>query len=389
MPRVTDTILFFSLAIGSFAPLGAESTTNPQNVYKKCAPSIVVIKSLSDEDTEIREGTGVYIAPTLVITNWHVIEGANKVIIKTESGLIEVAKTTERQSKTLDVALLEVPSPGQPINIRHDLPKIGEVVFTLGNAEGMANSFSTGIVSGIRTFESHSIIQTDARAAPGSSGGALLDNQGRLVGLVTALMKDSQFTLAVAVPSLHFVLTNEGQSEAASPLQVRENVETKLHKSEFIRVAFPSFWALQPQQMTADKVVIGRSFGTDGETTIRLRSVGVDAEFEPKLKALLTSADESILKSLTAKLAEKGKARIVKHYQTKVASKEALAIECELENETLGSISHTRVLALFVVSQGRLYVITYHASPSLFDAMLPDFRSIVSTVGLGERRWDN
>lgn len=63
--------------------------------------------------------------------------------------------------------------------------KVGEKVYAIGSPRGLKNSFSQGLISGRRTYRGVSVIQTSAAISAGSSGGALFDAQGRLIGITT------------------------------------------------------------------------------------------------------------------------------------------------------------------------------------------------------------
>ena len=84
----------------------------------------------------------------------------------------------------------------KPFNIRKNIDgiKLGEPVFAIGNPQGLGQSFSKGIVSAInRTFKDKkgNFIQTDASINPGNSGGALIDDKGRLLGIVNVISSTS------------------------------------------------------------------------------------------------------------------------------------------------------------------------------------------------------
>jgi S1-C subfamily serine protease len=152
-------------------------------------------------------GSGViYRSDGYVLTNFHVIDGAEDVNVRLASGDVleaEIIGTDELN----DLAVLRVEETGLPaINLRpEDEPLIvGETVIAIGSPFGLDASVTTGIISAlnreIRLDEAQaggpgltipSVLQTDAAINPGNSGGALVDAQGRLVGINTAILTRS------------------------------------------------------------------------------------------------------------------------------------------------------------------------------------------------------
>ncbi len=138
------------------------------------------------------EGTGVAILePGLIVTAAHVVARATEVVVRDYEGKRVQAKilAVDRES---DIALLRVDAPTQPIEIAVARPNTGAHVCAIANAFGLDLSITCGIVSanarsGIGFNPIEDFIQTDAAANPGASGGALIDKEGRLVGMLSAI----------------------------------------------------------------------------------------------------------------------------------------------------------------------------------------------------------
>jgi S1-C subfamily serine protease len=146
-----------------------------------------------------------------VITNLHVIEGANEATVKLSDGR-DYRAALVGASPSHDIAVLRIGvgsnrPPPIPIGSSHDL-KVGQKVFAIGNPFGLDWSLTTGIVSALdRSLEGDGVtiehlIQTDAAINPGNSGGPLLDSAGRLIGINTAIYSPSGVNAGVgfAVP---------------------------------------------------------------------------------------------------------------------------------------------------------------------------------------------
>ena len=148
------------------------------------------------------EGTAVAVMPGgYLATNDHVLGSAKKVKIRLNDGRIRVAEIIGRDALT-DIALIKA-SMDFPIPPIGGVPGLGESVCAIGNQFGMGLSITCGVTSALHRTgtgfnEIEDFIQTDAVVNPGGSGGALIDGQGRLVGLVSAIFtKDSDANIGV------------------------------------------------------------------------------------------------------------------------------------------------------------------------------------------------
>lgn len=156
-------------------------------------------------------GSGVIIDPAgLVITNHHVIQNAEviKVVLANQREFSASIVLTDRHS---DIAVLKMDSSGQTFTALpladSDLLEVGDLVLALGNPFGIGQSVTSGIVSAVertnigRNYNYY--IQTDAPINPGNSGGALINMNGEVVGLNTAIFSKTGASIGIgfAVPS--------------------------------------------------------------------------------------------------------------------------------------------------------------------------------------------
>jgi len=154
-------------------------------------------------------GSGVIVSPEgYVLTNHHVIEGAEAIEVTLNDGRSTLAKVIGTDPET-DLALLKIDLPNLPVIVlgRMETLQVGDAVLAIGNPFGVGQTVTSGIVSalgrkqlGINTFEN--FIQTDAAINPGNSGGALVDVNGHLMGINTAIYSRSGGNLGIgfAVP---------------------------------------------------------------------------------------------------------------------------------------------------------------------------------------------
>jgi serine protease DegQ len=145
----------------------------------------------------------------LILTNEHVIEGADVIEVALADGRKTTATLIGSDPDT-DLAVLRVQMPNLPKPItfgKIESVKVGDVVLAIGNPFGVGQTVTSGIVSalgrdhlGINTFEN--FIQTDAAINPGNSGGALVDTRGHLIGINTAIYSRSGGSMGIgfAIP---------------------------------------------------------------------------------------------------------------------------------------------------------------------------------------------
>jgi serine protease DegQ len=132
-----------------------------------------------------------------VLTNYHVIESADEIEVLLSDKRRAAAKIVGGDPDT-DLAVIKIDLPALPAIVfgRPEAASVGDVVLAIGNPYGVGQTVTLGIVSalgrsqlGISTFEN--FIQTDAAINPGNSGGALVDAQGKLLGINTAIYSRS------------------------------------------------------------------------------------------------------------------------------------------------------------------------------------------------------
>ncbi len=154
----------------------------------------------SDPSVQRREGlgSGVIVSETgYVLTNHHVIEAVDQIEVALADSRKVSARVVGADPET-DLAVLKIEVQDAPsiTFARSNRLKVGDVVLAIGNPFGVGQTVTLGIVSGlghshlgIATFEN--FIQTDAAINPGNSGGALVDAQGNLVGINTAILSQT------------------------------------------------------------------------------------------------------------------------------------------------------------------------------------------------------
>lgn len=188
------------------AQASATKSTDEQNVInvvKRVSPSVVLIRAGGGL------GTGVVIDSKqgLILTNAHVVRGERQVGVRSKGGQ-ELMGRVLGSDKTVDIALVKVatdrPLPAAPL-ADSDRLEVGQTTIAIGNPLGLEQSVTTGVVSAVNRRlserQEEGFIQTDAAINPGNSGGPLLDSQGRVIGINTAVLRaEGAEGLGLAIP---------------------------------------------------------------------------------------------------------------------------------------------------------------------------------------------
>lgn len=171
----------------------------PAEVAGAAADSVVVVQ------TSDGLGTGFAVAPDQILTALHVVAGAEVIAVSTRSG--ETLKVTAALAFDVkgDLALLQVAglklvplaistseflAPGSPITV-------------IASPRGLSSTVSTGVVSATRTMDGTTLLQLTAAVSPGSSGGPVLDDRARVVGVVRGYLDGQQLNFATSSSSVN------------------------------------------------------------------------------------------------------------------------------------------------------------------------------------------
>lgn len=155
-------------------------------------------------------GSGVIVTKDgYILTNNHVVDGADQVRVALQDGRELDARVIGRDPKS-EVAVIKIDAKDLPVVplADSDRVEVGDVVLAVGNPFGIGQTVTTGIVSatgrgGTLGLDYEDFIQTDAAINPGNSGGALVDIEGRLIGINTAILSRSGGNMGIgfAIPT--------------------------------------------------------------------------------------------------------------------------------------------------------------------------------------------
>jgi hypothetical protein len=172
-------------------------------IYKESARSVVSIEGKNEKGVVAWTGTGFIVAGDgKIVTNYHVIRNSKEACVRLANGdvydTVEVLDVDRRK----DIALLKIKAVDlQPLRIgSFRAVQIGDTVYSVSNPLGVFNNtFSEGIVSGVRQLDGYRMLQITAPISHGSSGGPLLNNKGEVIGITSDSAEAGQ-NLNFAVP---------------------------------------------------------------------------------------------------------------------------------------------------------------------------------------------
>lgn len=195
-----------------FRPLTTESCRHPKrddklkadDLFADLSKTVVTVyggSNGSSRESQILLGSGVAVSNDTVVTNCHVIE--KSAVVSVRAGEMYSTASVISADQERDMCVLKsAQSLSQYVeSIRGigDL-RIGEAVYAIGTPKGFEKTLTDGLISGVRNIGEMTVIQTTAPISKGSSGGALFDEFGNLIGITTFYLRDSQ-AINFAIPA--------------------------------------------------------------------------------------------------------------------------------------------------------------------------------------------
>lgn len=212
-------------------PLNSTVDTLQKNgaevVFATAASKVVFLITRKSGELQARASGVVLTADGFIATNYHALAGADAVEIRFFPNAVDSENYQSFNGAKLlyadrerDIAILKVTSKSLPFlecPARTGCePRVGETVYAIGNPKGLTNTISEGIVSALRADAGEDIIQHTAPISPGSSGGALVDSNGDLLGINSWQVTDAQnLNFAISAKYLFEALSKARQTTSA------------------------------------------------------------------------------------------------------------------------------------------------------------------------------
>ena len=222
---------------------------------------LIVVSNASGR--EIGQGSGVVVSNDgKVITNYHVIDGASSAVIKFPNGAFFLIEGVLAADMAKDIAVLKASGSDFPTVALGDSDKVqvGEEVVSIGSPLSLEATVSNGIISSIRELkdENQRLFQTTAPISPGSSGGALLNMGGELIGITTAEMVGGQnLNFAVPINVVKPLLSASSLRKLADKPNVKETASGRAVQrlGEVKSIAFASFGQTQAALIVRERLI--------------------------------------------------------------------------------------------------------------------------------------
>lgn len=178
-------------------------TLTAEEIYEKVKDAVVVIFAYDYSDELVAQGSGVVLNDKgYVVTNYHVLSGNDRLEIMHGDEIIPYVDIIGIDVEK-DILILKIEEKKFPLVYIGDVKKlkVGQRVYAIGSPMGFENTLSEGIISGLRSYDelNKNYIQITASISPGSSGGAVLNDKGELIGISTSSVVEGQ-NLNFAIP---------------------------------------------------------------------------------------------------------------------------------------------------------------------------------------------
>lgn len=172
------------------------SSYNAEQIYKMCSSSVFYIELYNVNDEAYGSGSGFFINDEgVAITNYHVIDGAYSACVQTVDGNVYDITGVYNYSQEQDWAVIQVDCLGNDYLKFGDASTIvgGTSIFTIGSPKGLQNTISEGLISNVSRWDGYTeLIQISAPISNGSSGGALINKYGEVIGITSSILVEGQ-----------------------------------------------------------------------------------------------------------------------------------------------------------------------------------------------------
>lgn len=207
--RRTSTRTVVAPRQASAAPMSA------RQIAARVLPSVVLVVTSCGRGS-IVFGSGFVVSRGIIATNKHVVECGSRSFVSLVNSAVRHSVTARWLDSAHDLALLRVEDLRAPVLALSDVRNlsIGDTVYAAGNPQGLQGTFSNGIISSLRYAEGE--IQFTAPISKGSSGGPVVDEHGRVIGITVSYVGGGQ-SLNFAVPSLYLRTLLNGVQRGALP----------------------------------------------------------------------------------------------------------------------------------------------------------------------------
>lgn len=287
--------------VSAFLPLAVRATDDVSALVRQAKPAVVELLTLNARNQLLAIGSGFFMTRNgWVITNQHVLSGAHSVFARASNGAVYPLNRVLARDARLDIMTLWFRTPNVPYLTldRSDVVE-GQRVLVIGNpeAEGLEGTVSEGIVSAIR--EGGKFIQITAPISPGSSGSPVLNEQGKVIGVASSILRGGQnLNFAISAKAI-LGLTRTAEQIARDRMELSKALLSRLTKELGLTTA---------QQSKAKPIIL--RFATDSQTLMdnydsESATVAEATDFAAKANQVTQQYDADMIVILTPAQKEK------------------------------------------------------------------------------------
>lgn len=216
--------VFLALFLPVFLPSQCFALNDPDvivKIFERKSDAVVLIAVESPDGDRLGSGFAIS-RDGKIVTNYHVLKGARKVLVKLKNGSAFLPKRIINIDPAKDIAVIQI-DKGTPVYFTlgdSNKATAGERVLTIGNPQGLESTVADGLISSIRMNDSGmKIFQISVPLSNGSSGGPLIDLNGEVIGITTAAMNDGQnLNFAVPINYVRILLRKPFRPERGEPM---------------------------------------------------------------------------------------------------------------------------------------------------------------------------
>jgi S1-C subfamily serine protease len=247
----------------------SQGKNTPTDLALDQSKAVVLLEPLDERGRPMGQGSGFIVSPSgAIVTNLHVVQGATTVRVRLPGGDTYQTSDLVDIDPLKDIAVIKVRGFQLPVVKLGDSDRstIGESIVAISSPEGLTNSLSTGVISGIRRLETHRVFQITAPISEGSSGGALFNSEGQVIGITTYILRSGQnINFALPINYVRGMISDRVTSTlAAIPAQAAASTAPVQPGTESERTSSPLDSDINPAAR--------RKFGRTADTPMFVRS---------------------------------------------------------------------------------------------------------------------
>lgn len=239
----------------------AASALAPTEVFSQASPAVAVLETFDEQGQRLGSYSATVIEPERLVAMCDVLETAVTLRVSAREGGVDARVAARDRERNL--CLISAPGLAVTPIARLTQPlAVGSRIFALSNALGLGVGISDGVVSGIRKFPTGAYVQFSAPISPGSEGGALVDDGGRLVGIIDYRRRDGQnVNFASAVKWIDEIEPRAAASEARLKRFDRAMALAKLQQWSDLQAMASAWSSEEPEAKDAWRFVIAAARG--------------------------------------------------------------------------------------------------------------------------------